>query len=101
MAALPTIKRVQRSDLGGDVPVWVDSLLSPLNQFIEEVYSAFNRNLTIPENVKGQIKIINFRTDVNYSSKVFSEITYLNTLGRKTQILLVGQVLNITEPKKT
>ena len=100
MAALPTIKRVQRSDLGGDVPVWVDSLLSPLNQFIEEVYSAFNRNLTIPENVKGQIKIINFRTDVNYSSKIFSEITYLNTLGRKTQVLLVGQVLNITEPKK-
>ena len=100
MAALPTIKRVQRSDLGGDVPVWVDSLLSPLNQFIEEVYSAFNRNLTIPENVKGQIKIINFRTDVNYSSKVFSEITYLNTLGRKTQVLFVGQVLNITEPKK-
>ena len=38
MATLPTIKRVQRSDLGGDIPEWVDSLLSHLNQFIEEVY---------------------------------------------------------------
>jgi hypothetical protein len=101
MASLPTIKRVQRSDLGGDIPEWVDSLLSPLNQFIEEVYSAFNKNLTIPENVKGQIKNLTFRTSSNYtSSKEFTEITYLNTLGRKTQILLLGYVEEIGTPKK-
>ena len=100
MASLPTIKRVQRSDLGTDIPVWVDSLLSPLNQFIEEVYSAFNRNLTIPENVKGQIKVLNFRTATNYSSKVFTEINYLNTLGRKTTVLLLGQVLEVGVPTK-
>jgi len=102
MASLPTIKRVQRSDLGGDIPEWVDSLLSPLNQFIEEVYSAFNKNLTIPENVKGQIKNLSFRTASNYtsSSKEFTEITYLNTLGRKTQILLLGYVEEIGTPKK-
>lgn len=101
MATLPTIKRVQRSDLGADIPIWVDSLLSPLNQFIEEVYSAFNKNLTIPENVKGQIKNLTFRTSSNYtSSKEFTEITYLNTLGRKTQILLLGYVEEIGTPKK-
>jgi hypothetical protein len=102
MASLPTIKRVQRSDLGGDIPEWVDSLLSPLNQFIEEVYSAFNKNLTIPENVKGQIKNLTFRTSSNYTSasKDFTEITYLNTLGRKTQILLLGYVEEIGTPKK-
>jgi hypothetical protein len=102
MASLPTIKRVQRSDLGGDIPEWVDSLLSPLNQFIEEVYSAFNKNLTIPENVKGQIKNLTFRTSSNYTSasKEFTEITYLNTLGRKTQILLLGYVEEIGTPKK-
>jgi hypothetical protein len=101
MATLPTIKRVQRSDLGGDIPIWVDSLLSPLNQFIEEVYSAFNKNLTIPENVKGQIKNLSFRTSSSYtSSKEFTEITYLNTLGRKTQILLLGYVEEIGTPKK-
>ena len=93
MASLPTIKRVQRSDLGGDIPQWVDSLLSPLNQFIEEVYSAFNRNLTIPENVKGQIKVLNFRTATNYSSKIFTEINYLNTLGRKTTVLLLDKIV--------
>ncbi len=101
MATLPTIKRVQRSDLGGDIPVWVDSLLSPLNQFIEEVYSAFNKNLTIPENVKGQIKNLTFRTSSSYtSSKDFTEITYFNTLGRKTQILLLGYIEEIGTPKK-
>lgn len=102
MASLPTIKRVQRSDLGGDIPEWVDSLLSPLNQFIEEVYSAFNKNLTIPENVKGQIKNLTFRTSSSYTSasKDFTEITYLNTLGRKTQILLLGYIEEIGTPKK-
>jgi len=101
MATLPTIKRVQRSDLGGDIPIWVDSLLSPLNQFIEEVYSSFNKNLTIPENVKGQIKNLTFRTSSSYtSSKDFTEITYLNTLGRKTQILLLGYIEEIGTPKK-
>ena len=101
MASLPTIKRVQRSDLGADIPVWVDSLLSPINQFIEEVYSAFNRNLTIPENVKGQIKNLTFRTPSNYtSSKGFDETTYLNTLGRKTQILIIGYIEEIGNPKK-
>lgn len=102
MASLPTIKRVQRSDLGADIPVWVDSLLSPINQFIEEVYSAFNKNLTIPENVKGQIKNLTFRTPANYTSgaKGFPEITYLNTLGRKTQILILGYIEEIGNPKK-
>lgn len=101
MASLPTIKRVQRSDLGADIPIWVDSLLSPINQFIEEVYSAFNRNLTIPENVKGQIKNITFRTPSTYTSaKDFVEINYLNTLGRKTQILLLGYIEEIGTPKK-
>jgi hypothetical protein len=101
MASLPTIKRVQRSDLGGDIPEWVDSLLSPLNQFIEEIYSAFNKNLTIPENVKGQIKNLSFRTASNYeSAKTFTEITYLSTIGRKTQVLLLGYVEEIGTPKK-
>lgn len=101
MASLPTIKRVQRSDLGADIPVWVDSLLSPINQFIEEVYSAFNKNLTIPENVKGQIKTITFRTPSTYtSSKDFTEINYLNTLGRKTQVLMLGYIEEIGTPKK-
>lgn len=101
MAYLPTIKRIQRSDLGSGIPTWVDSLLSPLNQFMEEIYTAFNRNLTIPENVKGQIITINFKTGANYvSSKEFTEINYLNTLGRKTSILLIGNIIKISEPKK-
>jgi hypothetical protein len=64
-------------------------------------FNRFNRNLTIPENVKGQIKNLTFRTPSNYtSSKGFDEITYLNTLGRKTQILIIGYIEEIGTPKK-
>jgi len=101
MAVLPTIKRIQRSDLGGNIPTWLDGVLSPLNQFMEEIYSALNKNITIPENVKAQIKVLNFRTPSNYTSaKGFNEITYLNTLNKKTEILLVGGITKLSEPNK-
>ncbi|NDG33599.1 hypothetical protein EB118_26525, partial [bacterium] len=44
---------------------------------------------------------LTFRTSSNYTSlKEFTEITYLNTLGRKTQILLLGYIEEIGTPKK-
>ena len=101
MASLPTIKRVQRTDLGSNVPEWVDSLLSPINQFMEEIYSAFNRNLTIPENVAGQIIDINFKTLSDYSNnKTFTEIRVLSKLKIRTKVLLVGQCTKIGDPSK-
>lgn len=95
MALLPTLKKVQRADLGTDIPLWTEGILSYLNQFTEEIYSAFNRNITIPENIKGQIKILEFRTASDYiSSQTFVEQTFLNSLGRKMQVLFVGNVVD-------
>lgn len=95
MALLPTLKKVQRADLSGDVPQWIDGILSYINQFTEEIYSAMNRNITIPENVKGQIKVLEFRTASDYiSAQTFEEQTFLNSLGRKMQVLFVGNVVN-------
>ena len=51
--------------------------------------------------MKSQIKTITFRTPSTYTSaKDFTEINYLNTLGRKTQILLLGYIEEIGTPKK-
>ena len=101
MASLPTIKRVQRTDLGSNIPEWVDSLLSPINQFMEEIYSAFNRNLTIPENVAGQIIDINIKTLSNYSNdKAFTEIKFLTKLKTRMRVLIVGQCIKSGDPSK-
>jgi len=37
---------------------WITKLLSPLNQFIEEVFRAFNNQLTIEDNLYQEIKEI-------------------------------------------
>ena len=101
MASLPTIKRVLRSDLGRDIPLWVDSLLSPINQFMEEIYSAMNRNLSIPENVSGQTITINFKTLSTYTSdKDFTELNFRNSLNKKMTHLMVGNISQIGDPSK-
>jgi hypothetical protein len=100
MASLPTIKRIQRQDMGSNIPEWVDGLLSPLNQFMEEIYSAMNRNLTIPENVKGQFIELEFKTLANYTNQsAFTELTVLNKTGQKLRALLLSQITKKTNPR--
>jgi hypothetical protein len=99
MALLPTLKKIQRADLGGDVPLWIEGILSYINQFTEEIYSAMNRNITIPENVKGQIKVLEFRTGGQYiSQQDFTEQTFLNSLGKRMQVLFIGNIVNESKP---
>lgn len=99
MALLPTLKKIQKSDLGGDVPQWIEGILSYINQFTEEIYSAMNRNITIPENIKAQIKVLEIRTTNQYvSQQDFPEQTFINTLGRKMQVLFVGNIVNDSSP---
>lgn len=56
MAQLPPVRRIFREDLGGEAPSWITRLLSPLNGFLEAVYSALNKNLTFSQNFRAQIK---------------------------------------------
>lgn len=50
---LGTIKRISRDDLsksGDELPKWIDTLLEPLNQFIEKTGLALQGNLTLDDN---------------------------------------------------
>lgn len=100
MAGLPTTKKIYRADLGKDIPVWVDSLLSPLNSFIEQVYTALDRNLTFPENVSSQIEVIEFTTKSTYSSgNDFEEISIKRKIPRYATFLIIGNVFNFSNPQ--
>lgn len=52
---LPVIRKIRKEDLGADVPGWVDRMLSPMNQFIEQVGVAITGRLTFEENMSGKI----------------------------------------------
>jgi hypothetical protein len=101
MAGLPTTKKIYRADLGSDIPLWVDNLLSPLNSFIEQVYTAFDKNLTIPENVSSQLESIEFTTKSDYSSgQNFEEISIRRKIPRYATFLLIGNVMDASDPRK-
>lgn len=63
---LPIIKAVRREDLAvaGDVPGWVDKLLSPLNQFIEQVGVAVTGKLSVGDNLAAKYITQNFTSNV-------------------------------------
>ncbi len=56
MAALPPIRRIQKEQLGPEVPDWISKLLGPLNLVLQAVYLALNHGLTFRENIQCQIK---------------------------------------------
>lgn len=53
---LGVIKRIAKDDLVklGDVPKWIDALLTPLNDFIEKTALAMQSRLTMKDNFLGK-----------------------------------------------
>ena len=57
MAKLPTVRRISREDLRDPkAPQWVDQLLRLLNNFMESVYAAMDKNITFGDNLRTQEK---------------------------------------------
>ncbi len=73
MAKLPTIKRITDEGFPAEVRKWLTRLTGPLNQFMEQVSGALNRNLTVNDNFAGEIKTItldgSFPLKLSYSLK--------------------------------
>ena len=42
---------------------WIGKLFTPLNQFISQVYSGFNNNITVADNLFQEIKSVTFVND--------------------------------------
>lgn len=62
---LPTIKRILREDLR-EAPNWVVGLIDPLNTFMEMVYQALNKNITLTENVASFVQELVYTTPSTY-----------------------------------
>lgn len=54
---LPSIKRLVQEEIDTKTG-WLPKLLSPLNSFLESVYQALNKGLTVKDNLDGEVKDI-------------------------------------------
>lgn len=98
MAVLPTLTRIQKDDLGNNVPDYIGNILSVVNQFMEEIYNSYNKNLTLNDNISSQIKTLDITTDANYTTGTFTEIKFTSDLKNRMSILLIGQVIQQDDP---
>jgi len=64
---LSTVKRITKETLavgGGDLPKWIDSLLVPLNDYLEKMYLAVSGRLTFADNLQSTIVTVKLDHDV-------------------------------------
>lgn len=79
MAQLPSIKLINREDLGPDAPAWVDKLLYPINLFMQAVYQALNKQLT-DDNTKSQVRSFALIAGAAAADNVYSfQTDYMTT----------------------
>ncbi len=62
---LPSQKKILREDLK-DAPDWVSGIINPVNNFMESVYQALNKNITFSENIASFVKEISYKTPSTY-----------------------------------
>jgi hypothetical protein len=94
MAFLPTVKSIRREDIGPEAPAWVDNLLGPLTTFMEAIYSALNRQLTLQENIACTIRDFSFTTSSTYNTGDFTAINFPSGLRTKPIGCMILQITN-------
>lgn len=74
-----------------DQASWIGKLFTPLNQFISQVYSGFNNNLTVEDNFYQEIKDISFLNDAT----CFPITTKLK-FNKYPQMVILGSCITST-----
>lgn len=96
---LPTIKKILREDVK-EAPSWVNGLIDPLNAFMETVYQALNKNLTLTENVASFTTEIIYKTVSTYptSQGTFDFQSTLRTRPIGVMLMQIYDKSNYTPP---
>lgn len=86
---LPTAKKILREDLK-DAPDWVSGIITPVNSFMETVYQAMNKNMTLQENISSFVKEITYKTPSTYPT--MEVISFQNELKSKPIGVMLMQI---------
>lgn len=87
---LPTIKKILREDVK-DAPSWISGVIDPVNSFMENVYTALNKSITLTDNISSFIKEISYRTSASYPDPILDKTNFMNTLRARATGLMVMQ----------
>lgn len=93
MANIPTQKRILVENFPEKERKWLATLLEPINKFMEEVTSALNGNLTLNQNLAGEMKTI--LIDGTWPQK------FKWTKKTRPKAVMIGQHREITENHTT
>ena len=82
MSIIKGVKSIRREDLPADTPDWVDSLLEPLNTFMDTTITALRNGINYKDNMRATLKKFTFTDRVElevshkYNGKVGVTILY-------------------------
>ena len=89
MASALQIKRLSREDFK-DAPSWIERLLQWLNQLVDFVGSAFNKNITFDSNIACQIKAFELTAGAGAADNV---LQFACTMKSAPRMLFKGSVV--------
>lgn len=69
---LPTITRLVVEDFSRDIQGWIGKLIEPLNSFMSKVKSGLDKNITVNDNLAGQIKTLTVKAESPFKPLSFS-----------------------------
>lgn len=70
---LALVRKIMRESLTGDkLPSWIDALIGPVNQMFDQVFAAFNKNLTFEDNIMSTRKVVKLKH--NTATKVSHDL---------------------------
>lgn len=91
---LPTQKKILREDLK-DAPAYVNGIIEPVNTFMEALYQALNKNITLSENIASFIKELIYVTPSTYPAGV-EDVSFQNALRTRPIGVMVMQAYERT-----
>lgn len=68
------------------VRAWIDKLISPLNSFIEQVYQALSKNITLADNIKAKV----YKTAITANQTYPIKLSY--DLNERPTSVTIGQI---------
>lgn len=75
-----------------DAPSWLQRVFAPLNLFMSQTWNCL-QNLTIGQNVTGQIIDVTFKTGGNYTLGEFPKVSVKWPYRKSVQVCTVAQVI--------
>lgn len=93
---LPQFDRIYREDLGANAPSWVDKIISPINNFMQQCWIALNNNLTIGQNITGLFVTLQIQTPSDYAAGGFPTTTFSWPYAKSVDGVFIASLREVT-----